>query len=271
MRYSRAGIVAVLAAAEVFIGGAILWSLGRGSFSVHAAALPHTANWSGEKTFAAIDAGSTPHVLVNDPESRVVISASSDGKVHVADRSRMTGWYLGTNTPRALQVQRTGDGVSILRPAAEGGTPLEIIGFSQQRVEVQVPPGAYLDVQRCAGADLAGLRGRIAVYSVDGSLHLDDINTPSIDAYTRDGSIRGEGLQAGGGSLRSGDGRVRVSLAGDVTVRASTADGSIYLNGHRAASGDGGSQAEFQIGKGGGPLTISTQDGSIHVTSNGAL
>src|SRR5690242_16097133 len=81
MRYSRAGIVAVLAAAEIFVAGAILWALGGGSFAVHAASLPHAYSWQAGKAFSPIDAGNAPHVVVNDPESRFVIEASTDGKV----------------------------------------------------------------------------------------------------------------------------------------------------------------------------------------------
>lgn len=290
MRYSRTGIVAVLAAAEIFVAGAILWALGGGSFSVHAAGLPHAYSWQPGKTFAAIDAGSAPHVVVNDPESRFVIEASTDGKVHVVDETRMTGLFLGSEHPMPLNVSQTADGVSIVRPQTSGGMHVEILGFSQQRVELQVPQGAYVDVQRCGGADLSNLNGRIAVHSVDGhisatavhatqlslrsedgSLRLNDVAAPSIDASTQDGSIRATGLAVGGGTLHSADGSIRAAFANaDVTVRAHTADGRIYFDGHRAGSDQDAAPAEFQIGKGGGSLDLSTQDGSIHITSNGA-
>jgi DUF4097 and DUF4098 domain-containing protein YvlB len=290
MRYSRAGIVAVLAAAEIFVAGAILWALGGGSFAVRAAGLPHAYSWQAGKAFSPIDAGNSPHVVVNDPESRFVIEASTDGKVHVVDDTRMSGLFLGGNRPMPLEVSKTGDGVSIVRPESSGGMHVQIFGFSQQRVELQVPQGAYVDVQRCGGADLSDLNGRIAVHSFDGhisaknvhatqltlrsedgSLRLNDVAAPSIDASTQDGSIRASGLAVGGGALRTADGSIRAAFTGsDVTVRARTADGSIYFNGHRAGSDQDGSPAEFLIGKGGGSLEVSTQDGSIHITSNGA-
>lgn len=291
MRYSRAGIVAVLAAAEIFVAGAILWSLGRGSFSVHAAGMPRAANWQANNAFPAMDAGTTPHVVVNDPDSRIVIEPSSDGKVHVSDESRETGLFVGGGgTPNSLQVARTPDGVSIVRPESTGGLHLQIIGFSERHVQVQLPAGAFVDVQRCAGAELTNLSGRIAVHSVDGritagnirasaltlrsedgSLRLNDVSAPSIEASTQDGSIRAEGLQVGGGTLRSGDGSIRAAVeSADLTVRANTSDGSIYFNGRRVRSDEDTSPQEFQVGKGGGPLEVSTQDGSIHITSNGA-
>lgn len=290
MRYSRTGIVAVLAAAEIFVAGAILWALGGGSFAVHAAGMPHAYSWQPGKTFPAIDAGSAPHVVVNDPESRFVIDASTDGKVHVIDDTRMSGLFIGGSHPLPLSVSKTGDGVSIVRPESPGGMHLQILGFSEQRVELQVPQGAYVDVQRCGGADLSNLNGRIAVHSVDGhisatdvhatqlmlrsedgSLRLNDVAAPAIDASTQDGSIRASGLAVGGGTLRSADGSIRAAFAkADVTVRARTSDGRIYFDGHRAGSDQDGSPAEFLIGKGGGALEVSTQDGSIHITSNGA-
>lgn len=266
MRYSRTGIVAVLIAVEFFLAGAILWTL-RGSGGIVQAAGLHRADWNGA-ALAAIDAGSSPAVVIDDPDSRVSIRPSADGKVHVADNSHFVGLLVG-GTPHRLTVERTADGVSIVRPPS--GLHFGIIGYSQEHVDVQVPAGSSIDVRRCAGADVSGMRGGLKLHSVDGSLHLNDIDVAQIDAVSEDGAIRADGLRAAGGRLHTQDGAIRVALANaDVDVRAGTHDGSIYFDGRRAGSDEDSAPAQLQVGKGGGLLDVSTQDGSIHITTNGA-
>lgn len=288
MRYSRTGIVAVLLAVEVFIGGAILWAFTGGrSWSMPAGGLHGVSDDA--KTVAAIDAGAAPHVVIDDPDTRVVVTASTDGKVHVTDRSRTYGLVWGPKSRPPLSVTRTADGVSIRRPGEEGPR-FEILGMDLQHTEVALPPGAALDVQRCGGADVTGLKGSVAIQSVDGSIHLasinatslkinssdgslrlEDVQAPSIEATTSDGSIKANNLRVGGGTLHSNDGSIRVALAGaNLTVHAQTNDGSIRLNGRRVADSDSGT-ADYQVGTGGGSLQVSTQDGSIHISTNGAL
>jgi len=288
MRYSRGGVIAVLVAVEIFITGAILWSLGRHGFTVSAGG-PQRLSESG-KTFAPIDAGSAPHVVIDDARSGVGITASTDGKVHVTDASHAFGWFVGGASRPALQVSRTADGVLVAR-AAEQRVRFSIFGFDEQHIDVAVPPAALLEIRRCSGANVNGLTGQVRVHSVDGritanhihasalalssddgSLRLDDVTAPAIDASTRDGSIRAHALQVGGGTLHTDDGSVRVQLLpSNLTVRAHTADGSIYFNGTKSVASDSDEAAgEFQVGSGGSPLQVSSQDGSIHITTNGA-
>jgi hypothetical protein len=267
MRYSRRGIVLVLLAAEVFIGGAILWSLGGGRWPAGAAAVNNMSE------LAQIDAGQAPHIIVDDPSNRVVITASADGKVHVTDHTHIWGWYLGARSNVPLTVSRIADGVVIRR--GDGGTPAGVAFFGVyfKRTDIAVPPNARLEIQRCDGATVDGVQaGDVKIACSDGSLHFSDLQTASIDANTGDGSIKATNLRVGGGTLRTNDGSIRVALAdGNLTVRAQTNDGSIRFNGARAEqSGDSGS-ADYQVGTGGGPLQLSTQDGSIHITTNGAL
>jgi hypothetical protein len=291
MRYSKAGIIAMLLAAEIFVAGAILWSLGaRGPFSVRAAALHHESTQG--KDFAPIDAGATPRVAIDDPDSHVVVTTSTDGKVHVTDASRFDGFFWGDTQRAPLQVSRTDDGVSIVR-APGHGVRLQIFGFSQERVEVALPAGSMLDVKRCSAADVTGLRGIVRVHSVDGHiaandvstnqmtiasddgrLMLDNVNATQLDATTKDGSIRAHGLQTEGGTLHSDDGSITLGLAGNanLSIRARTNDGRLTLDGRRATrNDDDSSSADYHVGTGGGSLEVSTQDGSIHITTNGAL
>jgi hypothetical protein len=271
MRYSRTGIVAVLLAAEVFIGGAILWTLGGGGrWAWPASASAVNVNRMAEQT--RIDAGQAPHVVVDDPNNRVVITASSDGLVHVTDHTHRIGWFWGPPTPAPLTVSRSSDGVSIVRgdgPHAQAG----FFGIDFQQTEVAVPEQSRLDIQRCDGVSVSGLRaGDVKIACGDGSLHFADVQSPQIDAVTKDGSIRASGLRVDSGRLETGDGSIRVALdSQNLLVRAQTGDGSIHFNGARVAKDTDSGTADYQIGAGGGSLQVSTQDGSIHIDTNGAL
>ncbi|HZZ66458.1 MAG TPA: hypothetical protein VFE17_13210, partial [Candidatus Baltobacteraceae bacterium] len=55
-----------------------------------------------------------------------------------------------------------------------------------------------------------------------------------------------------------------------VNISAHTADGSVHYNGRRVDSNDDASNANFTVGSGGGQLALTTQDGSINITTNGA-
>lgn len=280
----------MLLAAEVFIAGAIIWVVGgHDGFSVHAAGLHREQ--TGGKTFAPIDAGAAPHITIDDPDSRVVVTTSTDGKVHVTDASIENGFFWGDSTRAPLQVARTNDGVAISR-AAGHGVRVQFFGFSQDRVEVALPAASVLDVTQCGGAEVTGLTGLVHVKSVDGRitatdvhtdnltlasddgrLTLDNVTASTLDATTHDGSIRAHGLQAGSGTLHTDDGGITLALGpgANVAVHARTNDGRVSLDGRRAARNDDDSSiADYQVGTGGGSLQVSTQDGSIHITTNGA-
>ena len=288
MRYSRGGIVAVLLAVEVFIAGAIIWSLAGRGLRMHAAGF-HALSQPG-KTYAPLDAGETPHVVIDDRDSGVGITVSTDGKVHVTDASASAGLIWGNPSRPPLHVNTTADGVSITRAAGEG-IRFSVFGFDREHIDVAVPAGALLDVRQCSGADVAGLAGGVTIHSNDGhigligvharslqlssddgSLRMNDVSAPAIDASTNDGSIRARKLQVNGGSIHTADGSVRLDLlASNLTVRAKTDDGSVYFNGKRTLESDSDSNAgEYQVGNGANALAVWTQDGSIHVTMNGA-
>lgn len=288
MRYSRGGIIAVLLAAEVFVAGAIVWLVNGHNFTVNAAGMHRTAEQG--KAFAPIDAGNSPRVVVDDPDSRVDVAVSADGKVHVTDATVAQGWMWGNEKRAPLQVARIAGGVSIVRP---GNSHLNVMfGYLDERIEVQVPAGAQLDVQRCSAAEISGLNGAVRVHSVDGHitatdvrtqnltlasddgrLTLDNVSAAALDASTKDGSIHADNLQTGGGTLQSGDGSITVAFApnANLAVHARTGDGRLTFDGRRAQRGDDdASSGDYTVGAGGGSLQVTTQDGSIHITSNGA-
>jgi hypothetical protein len=232
MRYSRTGIIAVLLAAEVFIGGAIIWSL-RGGHPVWTAQAASVNRMSEQ---AHLDAGRAPHVVIDDPDTRVVVTASADGLVHVTDHTHRIGWFFGA-ADAPLKVTRTSDGVDIRRGDGRTHGSIGVIGFDFQRTEVAVPAGAFIDIERCSGATLSGLAGPLAVHSVDGS-------------------IRGKDLRVTGGTIANDDGSIHLAFA-DTNLDVHTKDG------------DGDVQT-YRVGSGGGSLQVSTQDGSIHIHTNGA-
>lgn len=254
MRYSRAGIVAVLLAVEVFIGGCVLWALRGGHLG--AAAQAESVNRMSE--MARVDAGEAPQVLVSDPDSRVVITASTDGKVHVTDHTHLWGWFFGSNSDARLNVERTAGGVSISRAARQHRDEIGFVGIDFQRTEIAVPPNSAIEIAHCGGASIDGIQARdVKIACNDGSLRLTNLQSPSIDAITSDGGIRATGLRIDGGRLQSGDGSIHVALADpNLTVHTQNGDGDTKT---------------YQFGTGGGSLQVATQDGSIHISSNGAL
>lgn len=280
MRYSRTGIIAVLIAVEVFVAGLIVVAAGGlGTFTaIGEAHGMHAMSY----VFPAIDAGERPHVVIDDAGSHVIVSASSDGKVHVTDSRHIHGWGHG---PVRVQVRKTADGVLIERPA--NAQPAVVLGLEFGGTSVQVPPGATLEIRNASGADVSDLTGTVAVRSNDGHISatnvhtgdlsvttddghisLTDVAADKLNAVTSDGRITVSNLRVRNGVLHTADGSIHVGLAdaGDVTVTARTGDGSIRMNGARQDA----SPVEYKFGNGSGTLDVATQDGSIRVNSNGA-
>jgi DUF4097 and DUF4098 domain-containing protein YvlB len=283
MRYTRTGIVAVLIAAEVFIASIIVVSAG-GLKTFSAVGSGRDFSYA-PYSLPAVDAGSRPHVVIDDSDSRVVVTPSTDGQIHVTDATRIDGWGWGSR-PQHVQVRKTADGVIIERPAVAGR--VIIFGFETSRTEVALPAGATLEITHSGGADVSDLTGTISVHSddgrvsatnlrsgdvalttADGRIILDNIDADKLTVSTQDGSIRASSLRVRNGSAHTGDGSVTLGFAdaGDLTLHAQTGDGSIRINGARQSDS---SPLDYKLGNGGGSLDVSTQDGSIRVTTNGA-
>ena len=242
MRYSRMGIVAMLIAAEAFIAGGII--------SQAAGIHPEHRTASDSHVF---DAGAAPHVVVDDQDSRVIVTPSSDGRVHVTDLTHTLGFFWSNGPRRALEASRTPDGVAVRRPGTKPIHFAVLFGFERDRIEVAVPEGAFVDLQGCDGADVSGIKAdSIAVNCQDGSLHVSDLDVRN-------------------GTLRTASGSIRLAIASsDVTVHAKTADGSLRFNGQRVHSDEDASEGTFQLGSGSGRLEVATQDGGIRISTNGA-
>ncbi|HZT13891.1 MAG TPA: DUF4097 family beta strand repeat-containing protein [Candidatus Baltobacteraceae bacterium] len=302
MRYTRTGIIVALVGAEIFIAGAILALLGGHHGWAVAAA---TANAAPLRTIEAFDAGSAPRIQIDDADSRVTVSVSTDGRVHVADESRYGGMRWG-DSPPGLTAERTGDGVRIFRPSAGQWS---MFGWEDRRISVQVPAGAAVEIAHCAGADVSGLSGavsvvsddgdiaarditgnvqlqtadghvevqnvraeRLEVASDDGHLTLRDVAVQTLQATTKDGSIEATGLRANGGEIRTDDGGVNLAFdAVNLSIQARTDDGNVTFDGRNTDSGNADSSSGFfHVGSGGGQLLVSSGDGDIHILTNGA-
>ncbi len=332
MKYSRTSIVAMLIAVELLLAGMMIFVV-RGGFggNVFASSGMHRISFAAQP-IAPVAAGASPHVVVDDAGSFVTVTASSDGLVHVTDKTNVMGAVFGSASIAQLKMTRTADGVRIERP----GNTQNFFSFGSysQEIAVDVPPGSRIEIVRASGADVRDINNRVDVASQDGhislaringdvSAHSDDghvdatdikgtsvqvsssdghlslenIDAANLDAHTNDGRIEAHGLRLEGGaphatlhtsdgSLKIGgvfatagtyefttnDGSVQLALGAgsDVTVNASTDDGSLYVDG-QSFSGDGRSEHTARVGAGNGTMRVSSGDGSVHITTNGAF
>jgi DUF4097 and DUF4098 domain-containing protein YvlB len=294
----------MLVAAEVLIVGMAIYAVGHGGTGFGAGM--RRVDFTGA-SFAPLAAGATPHVVIDDAVSRVHVAASSDGLVHVRDLTQVRGALFSSANYAQLRVTRTADGVRIERPHAESLT-VDVFGISVQSIEVDVPQGARVEIARCAGADVYGVAGGVSVHSLDGHVTLTDLQG-SIDAHsddgylevtnvhgdhlaldssdghlalqnvsvaslvgtTRDGRIEADGLNVtGNATLQTDDGSVRARFApgASLTVDASTSDGSISVDGSSLGHDDS-AQRTIRVGAGAGRMKLATDDGSIHIFTNG--
>ncbi|MBV8148157.1 MAG: DUF4097 family beta strand repeat protein [Candidatus Eremiobacteraeota bacterium] len=309
---SRASVIAMLVAVEIAIVAVALFATGGLRWN--------GTRWSGQafvsmqhydfaaKPIAPLDAGSTPRVTIEDPQSRVAVNASSDGRVHVSDLTSVGGLrFASESSIPQLRVTRTADGVSIVRAPHQA---FFVIGSVDERIDVDVPPGSRVEISRCEGADVTGIAGGVSVHSQDGHvtlaelrgkvdaesddgyieassirgdslgvhssdghLGLRDVAVQTLQAHTDDGRVRVERLSGlGNGTISTDDGSIDLELAAgsNLTVDASTGDGSIAVDGSTVEHDSDSVQHTITLGKGTGTLRVSTGDGSIHSLTNGA-
>jgi hypothetical protein len=254
---SRASLVAMLLAVEVLIAGMVVFVLGgSGRWSTfHGplfAAGAHSIDFVA-KPIAPLEAGSTPHIAVDDPESRIEVATSNDGLVHVKDLTSLHGAFFANHfsTPSQLEVKRTSDGVSISRPGSHRFGMAFQIGSFTRRVEIDVPVGSHIDIARCAGANVAGIQGNVDVRSQDGRITLADLQG-SVDGRSDDGSISATRVRGDTLALQSADGRLTLNDVAVSSLNARTNNGRIEARDLTIA---GGSQPR---------ATLHSDDGSIH-------
>ncbi len=275
----------MLIAAEMLIVGIGIWSmtsLGAANWSVPGV---HRVDFVAP-AIAPIAAGNAPVVTIDDIDSHVIISDSNDGLVHVADKTVLHGWLVGSDKAQVLTATRTPDGVRIFRPEGHGS-----IGYSNGRVLVEVPPQSRVEVIRSDRTDISGSFAYASIHTDDGHISATNLtgngfdfdsgdggitisniaftgNGPHMHLRTADGSVHVSGVFGAPGAygVTTSDGRVEITLlsGSNVTVSGSTDDGSIFINGDRHAG------AVAKAGNGDAAMNIHTADGSIHITTNGA-
>jgi hypothetical protein len=301
---SRVSIVGMLVAAEVLIVGMAIYAVS-GHGRTFAAGMHHS-DFSAAP-IAPVAAGSAPHIVVDDPESRVQVGTSPDRLVHVRDLTQIHGWLFSGGHYPQLAVTRTSDGVRIERLRSPSGS-VDIFGFSTQAIDIDVPQASQLEIARCSGADVRGVTGSVDVHSVDGHVTLTDLQgsvdarsddgyldatnvrsdrlslnsmdgrivlqdvaAGTLSAMTRHGRILADGLSVGtNATLQTDDGSLRVGLApnANLTIDAATRDGHISVDGN-SQDGDDSSQRTLRLGTGSGQMKLATADGSIRILTNG--
>lgn len=287
---SRTSVIAVLVAAEAAILGLAAYSI-RGAVPGDVFAGGGNGSAFVAKTFAPIAAGATPRVTIDDPNSGVTIGVSDDGLVHVKDDTFFSGVTLrGPRDYPQLTVTQDVSGVHISRPVHHEGWSM-FIGFSnsRQHFEVQVPANASVSVDECANAEVSDLKngatikaldgrielthvqGAIVAHTDDGHILAEDVTSPSLNLSSNDGWIELRNFTAaadGKYDLTTSDGHIVVALArgSDVTVDASTNDGSLRVDGVRHR-GDDGAQQTVRVGNGASAMRVHSDDGSITITT----
>jgi DUF4097 and DUF4098 domain-containing protein YvlB len=98
--------------------------------------------------------------------------------------------------------------------------------------------------------------------------------SPRLTLASDDGSVHASGLFPANGSydVSSKDGKVQVGLAAgsNVTVDASASDG-IEIDGHSYGDDDDSATRSIRVGDGSASMRVRTEDGSVHITTNGVL
>ncbi|MBV9232675.1 MAG: hypothetical protein JO030_01420, partial [Candidatus Eremiobacteraeota bacterium] len=149
---SRGSILAMLVAAELVVVSVAIYSLG-GTATL--AGRMHRVAFAAAP-LAPLSLGTAPHIVIDDEDSRVHVGVSSDGQVHVRDLTKLRGFNFSNAGYPQLRVTRTDDGAFIQRAKTPSAT-VNLIGFSTEAIEVNVPAGSRIEIVRCAGADVTGI------------------------------------------------------------------------------------------------------------------
>lgn len=250
---SRTPLIAVLIAVELAIVGLVVYSLSGAhpAWASGGGGLQHIDYTA--KSIAAISAGASPHVVVNDSDDRVIVTASTDGLVHVQDLEQYHGTFWGHPNETPLTVTRTPDGVSIARPDSGGMNISFFFSWDTERIAVAVPPGTMLDVEQSSGDEVTGLNANLTVKSQDGSIDATSIRADKVYLNSSDGHIELHDVVAGTLDVNSDDGHIsldNIRVTGDAAT-IHTNDGPV--------SGDVGFAA-------GGTYEVSSDDGHITLT-----
>ena len=273
MLAGRAGLLAGLVMAEALILGAMVYAAGGLHGPIGIMHLQQIEGSATARVLPAIDAGSAPEIVVDDPSSRVIITASSDGRVHMTDDWNVHGFTWGRQrTLPQLKAERSANGVTITRAAYAGG--FAGFGSMQEHTLIALPPAARINVREASGIDLSGNQGSVTMHSQDGHIDLTDTRAP-IDIRSDDGSLHLTNVTTNRLNATTADGRItakNVTLSGDRPSATLHSDnGSVHFFGTLAPDGtyvmnsnDG--RIEVSLASADGiRIAARTQDGRIEV------
>jgi DUF4097 and DUF4098 domain-containing protein YvlB len=171
---------------------------------------------------------------------------SQDGHIELTDVQGIVDAHSADGYIDATNVK--GDTLTLI--TADGHIKLQDV--TAQQLTARSSDGR-LDV---ANLTIAGDKPQATLHSDDGSVH-----------------VRGSFAPSGTYEISSNDGRVELALASnsDLTVTASTADGHISVDGKSPSSDEDAHNQTIKLGSGSGSMRVSSGDGSIHLTTNGAF
>jgi DUF4097 and DUF4098 domain-containing protein YvlB len=232
----------MLLAAELVLAGMIVEALHPSAF---------WAGWQSRPAFPAMPqplfAGISPTVEIDDSDGSVSVVASADGNVHAS----------GSGS----SISHIANGVRVT---------------SDSHIEVAVPRGTHLVIEHCDGATITGALSGLDVQSDDGSIVASGLDLRGVNAtlHSDSGSVTVSGRFGPGGNydFSSDDGSITVALASgsDAAIDASTNDGNVEIDG-QSASGDDAASLTARAGSGSSEMRVHAQDGSIRITTNGAM
>ena len=310
MPISRTSIVAMLIAAEIVIAGIALYALraghAAGARSIAFAATPIAPVDAGNAPVVTVDDPDSRVVVRTSTDGRVHVTDSTSAHGWLFDDQRATVPKLAvTRTADGVAIARAPErGAGLHFFIGDFERSIEVDVPPAARLQIARCSGA--DVSGIEGGvavhsqdgriTLADLRGSVsgtsddgsvsasrihgdslAIQSSDGHLSLDDVAVASLEASTRDGRIEARALAIAGTSpnavLHSDDGSIKVELlpGADLTVDASTNDGRVLVDGASFDSSGDATHHTVKLGSGAGNLRISSDDGSIHILTNGAV
>lgn len=147
MNSKKVALVGMLVAVEVLIAGFAIWCIGGAGHLSAAGFGAHNVDYVA-RTVETFDAGQTPHVVISDPESRVYVNVSTDGRVHVKDNTSIHGMIFSSDRsiPK-LNATRTADGVTVERADYNDHWMHFTFGSTEQSIEVDVPENSRVEIQ----------------------------------------------------------------------------------------------------------------------------
>jgi hypothetical protein len=112
----------------------------------------------------------------------------------------------------------------------------------------------------------------IVAHTDEGDVKLTSVGADHFDVHTESGAIAATDLRAVDGALTTADGRVGVTFAAgsDAGVHVHTDDGTITGAGPAAQTADSAETRTLRLGSARGNFTVSTDSGSITISSQGA-